>query len=1057
MNKKQLAIHILIILLFAFVALISFRHLLASPGVIGVANEWNLPPFSGQFDDKISRDLSAWKSFPDLGAPGTPTVGLYFDLLQNLLYKTGADGDFVSKLLSVLLMTLAGTGAFVLARKLSLSAKAAVISGLLYMLSPIIFDRFVMGHLVIIMDYALMPLVLTLFASSLERRVGFTFFLGSGLLLTLGLGHITSYFLVFTAMLLYAGVHAAFSKSWGKFGLGLRNAAFFFIVPVLVASYWIIPLLGQVLVGRLGESVGSAIGDLPAQLLLAASPSMEITNTVRLQGFHAAFFSQVVASSRLLTAASYLPAALSAVAFLLRPRSRLAVLAASLALVGVVLASAQVGPLDNLYVWLFEHLPFLSAFRDPSYWIHLATIGYALLLGSLAAGIMDMLQEVSFDVLVKVKQRVYALTGWLVTIPLAASVLAFGAPFLTGNFCTFLQTVPQYTEDHRQLWASIHDDPEDFRPLDTQGPYPNLYEGLRRWGYDMMTQYQGKAGMYYAKVYDPQIVRFMYKTMYENRTDQLGQLLGLMNVKYLTFDPQKRPGVTEVNFLANMVFPSEAYTNEKLMAALGSQKDIVLQRRIGPISVYQNQDYSPHITALNRAALYAGGLDGLIGLTYTDSFKPRDLGLVFSNQLTAAAASELMALPNTTTVIQEGHLDELLAALSPSRRTFHLFDYTDPDDMSLTGWSPLWESWHNWLYQANPDRAVYTLAPSRLSVPVSITLAGEYYLLVEPYYGVARSAVQVLVDGTQVERIVTRSPSELGFRWRRLGPLTLAQGTHTIDIQSGEGENAIGGLVLVPVDEMEEAQRKTEGFVAASGAVLVVEFDTPTRITAELSGASGGLAVSSLYGNRTPITEQITAPAQGDYRLYLRAASQTQTSGIMVDAYGQQFTATLGPLSEGFQWYDLGTVSISAGTHEISVTPDGTDVTYMDMLLLVDSRTPTPQDPPPVITQSRLSASEYTVQAESKEPFFIFFSERFDADWQLKAASGDAPPDYPGYSFGNLYFVDQTGKLDLALEYSRQRAYTIYLVFSFCFLALAVLTFGALMFLRARRKPNIKS
>ena len=78
---------VIICLLFLTVALFSFCYILNTPGVIGLVYEWGLPPFIGQFAEKIGWDFSAWKPFPDLGSAGSPTVGFYFDLIINGLYS----------------------------------------------------------------------------------------------------------------------------------------------------------------------------------------------------------------------------------------------------------------------------------------------------------------------------------------------------------------------------------------------------------------------------------------------------------------------------------------------------------------------------------------------------------------------------------------------------------------------------------------------------------------------------------------------------------------------------------------------------------------------------------------------------------------------------------------------------------------------------------------------------------------------------------------------------------------------------------------------------------
>lgn len=1223
---RKLAIRISIFLLFTVIAIITFRGLLGSPGVIGLVMEWSLPPFAGQYAEKISWDLSVWNPFPDLGQPSTLTVGLYFDFFVNFLYSLGLDGDFVSKFLSILLFSVAGLSAFYLSRKMELGRPASLVMSLVYMLAPAPFNRFVLGHIYAISDYSLLPLVIALFIGSLKKRRGPRYFMVSGILLTLALSHMTSFFLVFTALFLFSVVHSLHEMKWGAFVLSLRNLAAFFIIPLLLHSFWILPIALQALLGHFFERAASPVGYLPLQLLVGDSPLMELPYTLRLTGYHGAFFRYVGMHDigDWVLNLGYLMSILAFATVLFKPKRKEVIFAALLALTGVLIASAQRGPLGPLWYWLFAHLPFLWIFRDPNYWIHLTTLGYALLLGFLAQFLMGRTKRATLEIYFKYKNRNLSLNRYLVVLLLLTLIIFYGSPYLTGDFGGFMQTYA-YSEDHRNLWQWSNDNPEDFRILSTQGPYPNFYNGADRWGYDMMVVYGGKPGFYFGKVYDPQIVRFFYKTIQEERTENLGELLGLMNIKYLVFDTNKRPGVTDVVSISRQ-FPEEAFTNDKILTTLSEQKDIFSSGQNGSIQIYENAKYLPHIFPISQIALYAGNLDGLISMSYMENMYLKDLGMVFVNQGPRAVLSpeDLETLahnPSVKVVIQEGHLLDLLITACPQKQVFNLFDYVE-DGLPTQGWRPLWWLWYNWHYQAELMRVVFTFIPSTLTIPYSIEEDSEYHLFLKPYFGPKASLLRVSSDNVTIGEVTTRAVADPGFQWVDMGSFSLQSGSHRLQIESDDGENALGGLAIIPQTAMEQALQEINELMQDKDIILLSEFNSPNPVeivwsqegrdiaqaaetpqyrapqgdpyyisvyngtfvltqtfshgagtqeafcvkidtslnlkgapffamnfkndnpdmqypifrlyidtdgdgernyifrsyedqaihylllsqqstefrqfefnvldavkaqfpgkdmyrvvgveldfrkfgdidsSGELRGnytfhvkgvqfsgssstltenwvqASQGEALSITCTNATPVQQSLSVPRAGTYKLYLRAAGGNTPSKVAVKIDSSQFDVTLNPISNGFEWYDLGQVYLAEGSYNLTAVELKGDIAHLDLAVLADPSLASTASTGVNLTSHKISYSKYTIHAQASEPFYIFFSERYDSSWRLRLDDGTELSSYPGYSFGNLFYIDKTGEFDMTLEYPGQKLYEICLTFSFICFGVAIL------------------
>ncbi|MFC1917841.1 hypothetical protein ACFLXH_04235 [Chloroflexota bacterium] len=911
--------------------------------------------------------------------------------------------------------------------------------------------------------------------------------------------------------------------------------------------------------------------------------------------------------------AGYLIPVLAFAALLFKPKQKVVLFAALLAIIGILVTSAQVGPLGSIWYWLYAHVSFLGIFRDPSYFIELATVGYALLLGFMATLLIERLKTIGVKIFPKGKNRSLSLTRLLVVIPLLAIVLLYGAPYLTGNFGGYMQTCPVYTDDHRALWQWLHDNPEDFRILQTQGPYPNYYSGVDRWGFDQMAVYPGKPNLYYSKVYDPQITSFLFKTIQNQRTDRLGQLAGLMNINYLIFDPDKYPGVTPASWASL----EEHFSNDNILTTLNGQNDIFLFDQKGDIQIYKNADCLPHIFPVSQLGLYAGDLDGLVSMSYMDDMKIKDLALVFVSQLSPEDLEILAQTPGSKVVIQQGSFPDLLLAASTQKQVFNPFNLTAGNNNPEMGWAFMWYPWYNWRYQANLERRAFTFTSSNLTIPLSVEEGGEYHLFLKPYFGVEGSFLRVSSDGTAVGEVTTEVPGDVGFQWVDLGPFSLEPGSHSFQIEGDDGRNGLGGLVLVSQTALEQAQQRVNELLQGKDIILVSELnsanprevvwsrgaqeiyqaavDTPQRyprgdpydisvqddtfvltltfsheagiqeafildkdtsdspidlVTApyftlnykidnpdvqypifrffidtdgdgksdaifrsyddggimatinskdptvfqaskfnvleavkrQIPGASvyhvvgieldmrkfgdidcsGGLhgdysiyikeiqfisypttltdnwvqasqgtTLSTTFINAVPIHQALSVPKEGTYKISLRAASQDIPSWVVVKIGDSQFPVTLSP---GFEWHDLGEITLDEGYYNVTFVPDGSDIVHIDMLVLADPLLSPASGIGVDLTTEQISYTEYSIHTQASEPFWIFFSERYDGDWNLFLDDGSEVQNYPGYSFGNLFYVDKTGEFDIILEFGRQTGYSALIKFSFiCF------------------------
>lgn len=873
--------------LFLGIAFFSLRGIISQPGVMGLESEWWIPPFSEQIRQQVQWDFYSWKPQNDFGAPGQ-SIGLYYNLI--FLYfpsLLGIDGDVISKIGVIIVITIAGYSMFELSRRMGFNVFSSALAGIFYMNTGIVLEKIYIGHTVFVFGYGLIPLILVHYMNIIEKeRLRPQSLIVLSIFVTLAYSIMVNLVLIPLLLLLFCTVHSFHQRFRPSFLLGLKTLVITcIIIPFFTHNFWILPLLYELpLMGQLSSLLVMPLTVLPRSL------GINLIDTFRFVGTQKVML--IVAGNwNLWSIFSFLPLMLASFALLLRSKDERIIYSAILLILGFTMASASLGPLENLWDILLEKILVLRIFRNPMYWLYLSSLGCALLLGASCDIFQRYLKKffneeplIIYYKHFKHQARVGASTI-LVCLFVLSIISGYGWPSLTGDLGGKMP-VFEFDGKYEELWYWLNNNPDDFRILFLPAPPPITYDGQKDGlfypgGIDLMSIGMRKPVLQYANYYGPQFTRFILKAMYENRLSSLGELLGLANVKYIVLDPNKRTSTTD-----NIPYPEMRFTASKLITTLEQQEDIVHSNSIDSIKIFENKNYLSHIYPVSGIGLYAGNLDGLDYLSRLQNFSLKDIGLVFVNQLTSEGILDLTSHSSTVIIVQEGHLPELVLSLVPINYRVDPSIYVSgrsPND----GWSQFVWFWYKWDYQTPLEPLVFTFKSSTLTIPFTTEHDEQHYIYLKVYVGPEASKIELYSDEQKISDVLTKTSGETGFKWVELGPVKIDSGNHNLSIKSLEGENAIASIAIVPERVLKESLETinsiietTKMFVISEKTYIVNEilYDDDESFWGTADFGTGNIA--------TKITEETGIVNEGSSSLRINVSSGSNALWAVRHSYG---------------------------------------------------------------------------------------------------------------------------------------------------------------------------
>ncbi|MEM3642028.1 MAG: hypothetical protein QXH37_08925, partial [Candidatus Bathyarchaeia archaeon] len=261
--------------------------------------------------------------------------------------------------------------------------------------------------------------------------------------------------------------------------------------------------------------------------------------------------------------------------------------------------------MNGAYLWLFQHIPFFDAFRDPSKWLFMVSFAYSCLLGY-AANSINHIKKTSLATAKKIwtkKNFKRILSTSLVVVTLTTYAL----PYLNNDYAKALRATT-YPESYYEVDKWLAEQENNFKvtwlPTDTGikytwAPYPCR---------DPFAFFGSKSTF---ELGNKQFSRWLTMNMYLNSTEYLGKLLGIAHVKYLII-PDDRQSNTLMFYVK--AFP---FYKERLLQTLHAQKGLNPILQIDDTEIRENTFFQENIRTTNNYLVDMNSdLTDLIYLTY---------------------------------------------------------------------------------------------------------------------------------------------------------------------------------------------------------------------------------------------------------------------------------------------------------------------------------------------------------------------------------------------------------------------------------------------------------
>lgn len=419
---------------------------------------------------------------PEIRLPTEVTSSFLFNAaLHYLNYVLPA--QVIQKLLLFAILVLAGLGAHRLAEgighrgqgiasqtsnpkpsTLNPQTLGAYFAGILYMINPFTYVRFMDGHYAVLLGYALLPWftrALLQFMKQPGRRAAIRL---GGLLVAIS---IVSIHTIAMAGLVAVVVALLFVWRCRRNQAALRQA-FKWSVAVLagafvLSSYWLVPMLqGQTAQTRLIENFDER------HLLSFRTDGDERFgvpfNVAALYGYWGDREDRYIVPKEqvvLWPALAALIWLLAAVGLLVSWRNSLAIILGSAGLAALVLAMGIAWPpVAGLNRWLYTHLPFMQGYREPQKWVALVALALAYF-GARGVAVLGQFQNSKFKIQSYGRVKSYIFNFVLLT-PLLVPILY--TPTMLWGFSGQLSP-RNYPGDWYAVNAQLNKDNDQFQVL----------------------------------------------------------------------------------------------------------------------------------------------------------------------------------------------------------------------------------------------------------------------------------------------------------------------------------------------------------------------------------------------------------------------------------------------------------------------------------------------------------------------------------------------------------------------------------------------------------------
>jgi len=587
-------------------------------------------------------------------------------------------------------------------------------------------------------------------------------------------------------------------------------------------------------------------------------------------------------------------------------------------------------------------------------------------------------------------------------------------PFLTGDINGNLKTTT-IPPDFEKINNWLYNQSENFKvfwaPQYYEKPFWNAHQtGPIAELLSEKTTYQGWNNYYFATLG----IEFSFKSiLLENASKHIEAFYSPLNVKYLIIH-------NDVPEIKSRV--------ESMLDILKGQDNLEFVGEDGFIYVFKLNDYSEHIEANDNILFVSGGLRKYNSLTYAEGFNPISTAVIYGD----FAATDI---EQSNILVLRDPKDLMLSRVLHLAKILKPFDYTNhynPEAFwSKTTLSSIEfrnELYHHGLESFEFDYGngiVLTDASNTLKMFFITQTTGTYELYMRYFQNNDGGKMALYLDGKPIKIIDTKDQINR-FTWKKIGTYNLDREKHTLTLENREGFNAVNLFALIPQEEAAKTEERVESLIQKKRIIYILEAESDMyEENSPTSNKYGGEASNGEVIELTPtsrVWNQLEVLKPGNYTIVIRGKGNLN---VKID--GNEYTAN----SAQLDWTYLGPVSLEKGKHEIEITPSSmySQPSDLDVVWIYSTQKEnetleeifTPKENPvEIIGYQKIDPTKYIVEVNATKPFMLSFAEAHDPLW-IAHVNGERIESIPLYSVINGFWINQTGQLEITIEYEPQK------------------------------------
>ena len=610
--KKPSIIKILTILFFLLFSLIALREIIFSSSYIGFNQDWSFPMTNQSLKLYCQRSLFIWTNTENLGYNYVYPAGNLFRYLVFPLLFLGLDGLVVIKLVLLLVFTFGGYFMFLLLRNsFKLGYLPSLISGFFYVITPLVFNKLVAGHSAYLIAYALSPIIMAFFIKYTTTHEI------KNLIITSLLLSFATIQLQFVVMLVILFFFYAIMIAKMKISALLKTFFFILLFIVLVHLFWLLPASFNLASLFAALQSASNINNL-------GTWSTSLSNAFRMLVYRSPHFEIALSNYSFKNLWDIVSFLLVIVSFgsLLVTKSRIPLFFGAVSVVTLIFTAAT-GPFAVVVYYLYLIFPIFNVFREVYHLVFLISFSYSVMLAFFLQSIYN-------------SKRLKRYFKFLLILVIVGMVIFYDPFIYSGDFSGQVQ---RYQLDNQNLtlinkYLNLNG---DYRVLYLPMVQPFKYDGLTYYGTDPEISYSEKPtiGNYIDSNFLNNVALFSYMP-----SSNLTNILNILSVKYVFLRNDFESMVPLYLSEGQLSVENGSYdirpiwTNDNLFKNIQNQQNLKLLSSTENLSVFENNDFLPHIYPATIPIAVDGSNPDLFSLLLSPAISNLDNKAIFlSGQL----------------------------------------------------------------------------------------------------------------------------------------------------------------------------------------------------------------------------------------------------------------------------------------------------------------------------------------------------------------------------------------------------------------------------------------